>query len=930
MPFIGAPSPKELQSIETISDRKTYTGDGIKTIFGVSYESNHISVFQNGLKLIEGIDYNIASTGQYITFVIAPESGDVIDLVGASGVTNLAQSSYSRETFVSLANQTSFILSTNIDDSFRTNVYVNGIRLTETDYTIYNSNNTLEFNSALAVDDTVAIELIKPGFRIVDGTLDVSNLTQTSYAREAFENISNTSNVILSSNIDASTRLNVFFNGARLHDTSFTIDVANNKVTFNQSISANDVIEFDIFSPGFRTIDSVSTGISNFSQSSYNEEVFQAIENQTVITLDTDINSSYFINVYNNGIRLNLEDYTFNYSANTITFTEALFANDVITVDTFRPGFRIQGVRTFLSDLVDVNSTATANQVLTADGTGNFYFANTAGGSGSVSLASFTANGTITTGDTVALRIDNGEIEKIAHPIIAQYTEVSQTLSEATTTGTTFFDVDYDENTSSAIVAQRSSVSPFNGLVSIGTVTETSNTTTNGETTREVGFNWGTPVAWNSDNISNTVVAIDTDQNKVVITYINNSDAINIYAVVGDISGNSITFGTPLELYTTRSRFNSIVYDTNSNKMVIYFQDYNSFYMYYAVCTVSGTNITLDSPVTFIVTTASNAYSTALYIPELNKHVLLYHDTSNYVTIMIGELANGTITWGSAVTVQSAAGITPICRYDSVNEKLLLYIGQNTADSNYQSVFIGTITNNSVTFGSAIRVSTANPFSGVANIFVHHKASNKFIIGGADGNNSSYPYYNVVKIDDSAPNGLSISGVTDIVSTGSTYFGLGGGVYASNFEKIFVRIRLDNTTRPNVWTYNPEYTSYDLTTTNATNYIGIAKDSVNNGQVSEVFLVGDIADNQTGLTVNQNYYLTGSGLLTTSSTSYGLIGRAVSDTSIQLLQTTSKSLTDLNITDGTSGQVLKTYGNNAFYFADEENLNAILYSIALG
>ena len=374
MPFIGAPSPKELQSIETISDRKTYTGDGIKTIFGVSYESNHISVFQNGLKLIEGIDYNIASTGQYITFVVAPESGDVIDLVGVSGITSLAQSSYSRETFVSLANQTSFILSTNIDDSFRTNVYVNGIRLTETDYTIYNSNNTLEFNSVLAVDDTVAIELIKPGFRIADGTLDISNLTQTSYAREAFENISNTSNVILSSNIDASTRLNVYFNGVRLRDTLFTIDVANNKVTLNQSISANDVIEFDIFSPGFRTIDSVSTGISNFSQSSYNEEVFQATENQTVITLNTDINSSYRINVYNNGIRLNSEDYTFNYTANTITFTEALFANDVITVDTFRPGFRIQGVRTTLSDLTDVNTTATANQVLTADGTGGFHF----------------------------------------------------------------------------------------------------------------------------------------------------------------------------------------------------------------------------------------------------------------------------------------------------------------------------------------------------------------------------------------------------------------------------------------------------------------------------------------------------------------------------------------------------------------------------
>ena len=749
MPFIGAPSPKDYDILETISDRKTYTGDGIKKIFGVSYHDNHISVFQNGLKLAEGIDYNIASSGQYITFIIPPESGDLIDLIGAVGVTNLSQSSYLRETFVATAGQNNVVLTTStVDASVRMNVYVNGIRLTETDYTINYTTKTITFINNLAVDDTIAVDLFQPGFRI-------------------------------------------------------------------QSLQLTDL------------------GISD----------------------------------------------------------------------------------------------GASNQVLTTDGNGVFYFANTA--AGGVSLASFTANGTITAGETVSLRADNGEIEKTAYPTLAQYTEVSQSLDEATQTGTTFFDVGYDENTSSVIVAQRSEVSPFNGFVSIGTVTETSNTTTNGETTREVGFSWGTPVAWNSDSISRPMIAIDTDQNKVVITYINNSDAINIYAVVGDISGNSITFGTPLELYTTRSEFNSIVYDTNSNKIVLYFQDYSSKIMYYAVCTVSGTTITLDSPLTSIVTAASSAYSTAFYIPELNKHVLLYLDTSDYPTIMIGELSSGTITWGSAVTVQSAIGITPFCRYDSVNEKLLLYIGQNNADSNYQSMFIGTITNNSATFGSAIRVSTANPYASAANIFVHHKASNKFIIGGTDGNNSVYPYYSVVQIDDSAPNGLSISSVTDIVYTGSSYFGIGGGVYASNFEKIFVGIRPNNTDRPNIWTYNPEYTIYGLTT-NANNYIGIVKDSVSSGQVSEVFLVGDIADNQTGLTTNQTYYLNEDGTLSTTQTSYGLVGRAISSTSIQLLQTVPESLTNLNITDGTSGQVLKTYGNNTFYFADEENLNAILYSIALG
>ena len=96
MPFIGAPSPREEEIFETISDRKTYTGDGIKYIFGVNYYDNHISVFQNGLKLVEGIDYNITASGQFVTFTVPPESGDVIDLIGTVNVTNLAQSSYVR------------------------------------------------------------------------------------------------------------------------------------------------------------------------------------------------------------------------------------------------------------------------------------------------------------------------------------------------------------------------------------------------------------------------------------------------------------------------------------------------------------------------------------------------------------------------------------------------------------------------------------------------------------------------------------------------------------------------------------------------------------------------------------------------------------------------------------------------------------------
>ena len=49
MGYIG----HSVDNFETIEDRKTHTGDGTTTKFGVLYSDNNVSVFQNGIKLKE-------------------------------------------------------------------------------------------------------------------------------------------------------------------------------------------------------------------------------------------------------------------------------------------------------------------------------------------------------------------------------------------------------------------------------------------------------------------------------------------------------------------------------------------------------------------------------------------------------------------------------------------------------------------------------------------------------------------------------------------------------------------------------------------------------------------------------------------------------------------------------------------------------------
>ena len=74
------------------------------------------------------------------------------------------------------------------------------------------------------------------------------------------------------------------------------------------------------------------------------------------------------------------------------------------------------------------------------------------------------------------------------------------------------------------------------------------------------------------------------------------------------------------------------------------------------------------------------------------------------------------------------------------------------------------------------------------------------------------------------------------------------------------------------------------TSTNAHNWIGIASTSVADTQSVEVHLSTGLSDEHTGLTVGSKYYAAADGTLTATETgSYGLVGEALSATTLQLV-----------------------------------------------
>jgi len=74
------------------------------------------------------------------------------------------------------------------------------------------------------------------------------------------------------------------------------------------------------------------------------------------------------------------------------------------------------------------------------------------------------------------------------------------------------------------------------------------------------------------------------------------------------------------------------------------------------------------------------------------------------------------------------------------------------------------------------------------------------------------------------------------------------------------------------------------TTTNAQNWIGIASDTVSDGSAVNVHLSTGLSNEHTGLSVGSKYYAAADGgLTTTPSLGYGLVGEALSSTTLQIV-----------------------------------------------
>ena len=211
----------------------------------------------------------------------------------------------------------------------------------------------------------------------------------------------------------------------------------------------------------------------------------------------------------------------------------------------------------------------------------------------------------------------------------------------------------------------------------------------------------GSRTAFNSNWTDWTSSAFDSSNNKVVIAYRNQDDSGHGYAVVGTVSDTSISFGTPVKFNAGDSKFISIVYDANAQKVVICYSDNsNSHYGTAIVGTVSSTSVSFGTEVVF--RSATTRFLDAVYDSSNSKVVVTYKVSGTDAGHAIVGTVSGTgISFGSETVYEATRVDAPSAAFDSTNNKVVI-MWSDDGNGSFLTGIVGTVSGTSISFGTKV------------------------------------------------------------------------------------------------------------------------------------------------------------------------------------------------------------------------------------
>ncbi len=502
----------------------------------------------------------------------------------------------------------------------------------------------------------------------------------------------------------------------------------------------------------------------------------------------------------------------------------------------------------------------TSGQILTSGGSGAApSWADAAGGGGQFDAV---ASGAIANGAFVTLNSD-GTVSTL-QGFMSDQSNITGDIDPRAIAAT------FDSSNNKVVVAYNDNATD-KGMAVVGTVSNSAIT-------------FGTPVQFNANAINYTLALFDTNANKVVIAYQHGVGSI-LNAVVGTVSGTSISFGSVTTLYGNSITWLAGCFDSNVNKCAFFFRNHANQGTG-LVATVSGTSITGGSGTDMLNSGSSfNINNTgANFDSSNNKCVAAFRNATdlgagnNKGYCIVAEVASSgnSITFGQPVQVTSSQVSGAEVGFDSnVNKCLITY---RDANSEVHKARVGTVSgsgaSSTISYGTEVTIHSTTASNSTNNrriafdsninkfVFLYTDSSTndkRFILGTISGTNVSFgepEIYNSTNtthqaiVFDSNANESVIVSSTD--SGGST-FGFGKVLFGDYGASFF-------------------------------NWAGISQAAISNSASGTITVLGGVSENQSSLTVGSTHYLKTDGTLSTTLISGREVGKALSATKLLITQ----------------------------------------------
>jgi len=302
---------------------------------------------------------------------------------------------------------------------------------------------------------------------------------------------------------------------------------------------------------------------------------------------------------------------------------------------------------------------------------------------------------------------------------------------ESASIGAVFYapDLAFDSNSNKVVIAYPDGGNSNLPTAIVGTVDPSDNS-----------ISFGTAATLQASGAANVdmSIAFDSNNNKVLIVYRDGGNSNYKTGIVGTVSGTNISFGTKAVVVSSPAGYNSVAFDSNSNKFAIFYADDSNGHGKCKVATISGTDVTYGSEATYA--SASSKYPQSTFDSSNNKIVLAFEDDDNsdYATAIVGTISGTDITFGTEAVINQG-NIQNIFNHSitfATGINKIIHFTRDGTDGDHGKVHIGTVSGTGISFGSTILVNGGDALLGVTATFDSNLK--KAVLAFMDEGNSNY------------------------------------------------------------------------------------------------------------------------------------------------------------------------------------------------